>query len=224
MIDDEVRADVMAARELAATTVIDDGILDGVTWTVDEERAVGLHPSWRSVDALPAGVRETLRIGRPDLLSVAAACRGTGSWASLLACVNAWCYAESGDGAWRTRRILDAADLEVRLAAAVATLDADGPVEAYYQLNNDGHLHGWGPALFTRFLDVADRREAGRALGLDPVLAVAVNGLVPGSDLGAADWATAEYAFHLALLHRIASEVGLAPTLVEAALAAKFAR
>ena len=222
MIDDEVQADVRAALELAATTQIEGGALDGVTWTVDEERAVALHPTWVDEELLPAHVRDTLRIGRSDLLALAAACRERHVWAPLLAGVNAWCYGPSGYGAWRTRRILAAGDLELRLKAAVAVLDSEGAIDAYYRLNNDGHLHGWGPALFTRFLDVADRRVAERALGLDQALAGAVNGLVPGSDLGAADWGTAEYAFFLGLLHRIAREVGIAPTVVEAALAAKF--
>jgi hypothetical protein len=223
LIDDEVRADVRAALDLAASTDIEGGVLDGVSWTADGERAVDLPPSWRQVEEVPAHVREALRIGRSDLLAVASHCRGTGSWAPLLACVNAWGYGQSGYGAWRTRRILDLPDLEVRLDAAIATLDADGPLEAYYQLNNEGHLHGWGPMLFTRFLDAADLRGSGRALGLDPALATAVNGLVPGSNLGAADWGTAEYAFYLGLLHRISDEVGVAPTAGEAALAAKFA-
>jgi len=219
----EVRADVRSALDLAASARIDGGVLDGVSWTADGERAVDLPPAWRAVGEVPAHVRDALRVGRSDLLAVASDCRGTGTWTPLLASVNAWGYGRSGYGAWRTRRILDLPDVEVRLGAAIATLDADGPVEAYYQLNNDGHLHGWGPMLFTRFLDAADLRDSGRALGLDPVLATAVNGLVPGSDLGAADWGTAEYAFYLGLLHRIADEVGVGPATVEAALAAKFA-
>lgn len=223
MIDDEVRADVRAALELAATAPIDGGVLDGVTWTGDDERAVDLHPAWRREPLLPEHLRDALRIGRSDLLAAASACREAAVWSPLLACVNAWGYARSGYGAWRTRRILDLPDVGARLAAAVATLEAEGPLEAYYRLNNDGHLHGWGPALFTRFLDVADRSETTRALGLEPALAAAVNALVPGSDLGAADWGTAEYAFYLGLVHRIADEVGVSPTAVEAALAAKFA-
>ncbi|GAA1961255.1 hypothetical protein GCM10009798_21280 [Nocardioides panacihumi] len=224
MIDDEVQADVRAAQALAASTDIGGGALDAVTWTADPERAVALHPSWLTEPLLPERVRHELRIGRSDLLAVATECRATGRWAPLLVCVNAWGLAESGYGAWRTRRMLELPDLEPRLAAAVATLDDHGPIEAYYLLNNDGHLHGWGPALFTRFLEVVDGREPGRALGLDPTLAGAVNGIVPGIDLEAADWGTAEYAFYLALLHRIADEVGVAPVSVEAALAAKFAR
>jgi hypothetical protein len=223
VIDDDVLADVRAAQALAAATDIDGGVLDGVTWSASDERTVDLPPSWRRVEELPGQVREALRIGRSDLLAVAARCRASGAWAPLLAGVNAWGYGMFTYGAWRTRRILDLADAELRLDAAIATLDGDGAVEAYYQLNNEGHLHGWGPTLFTRFLGVADLRDSGRALALDSALATAVNGLVPGSDLGAADWSTAEYAFHLGLLHRIAAEAGVAPTIVEAALAEKFA-
>jgi hypothetical protein len=194
-----------------------------VTWISDSERTVDLHPGWRTMEDLPDHLRSAQRIGRSDLLAVAAECRGTAVWTPLLTVVNAWCYGRSGYGAWRTRRILDLVDVGRRLTAAVATLDADGPLEAYYQLNNDGHLHGWGPTMFTRFLDVADQRGSDRALGLDAALARAVNELVPGCGLGAADWGTAEYAFYLGLMHRIAAEAGVAPPMVEAALAAKFA-
>jgi hypothetical protein len=223
LTDDQVRADVRAAQALAASTHLDGGALDGVGWTADTERPVALHPSWRAVEQLPERVRADLRIGRSDLLAAAAECRTTGGWAVLLAGVNAWAHGPSPYGAGRTLRTLDLPDVGDRLAAAVGTLDDDGPVEAYYLLNNDGHVHGWGPVTFSRFLDVADRREAGRALGLDPALAAAVNALVPGSDLGVGDWATAEYAFYLGLLHRIAAEAGVPAPQVEAALAAKFA-
>lgn len=224
MIDDEVQADVRAARELAASAHLEGGVLDGVSWSAtDSERAVDLPPTWRSVEDVPAHVRDVLRIGRSDLIAVAAHCRETGAWAPLLASTNAWVYGPSGYGAWRTRRILDLVDVEHRLGAAIATLDADGPVEAYYLLNNAGHLHGWGPALFTRFLAVADLRGTGCALGLDARLATAVNALVPGSDLASADWGTAEYAFYLALLDRISAAIGVEVTVVEEGLAAKFA-
>ncbi|SFC04291.1 hypothetical protein SAMN04487968_103177 [Nocardioides terrae] len=223
MIDDEVRAAVGAALELAATTEIEGGALDGVSWTVDDERPVVLHPAWREVAQLPGDLRAGLRIGRSDLLAVAATCRAGSGWAPLLAAASAWSFGRSDDGAWRTGRILDRGDVEPRLEAVVATLDAVGPVDAYYLLANEGHLPGWGPSLFTRFLDAADRRAGEHALGLDRVLARAVNGLVPGSDLAAADWSTAEYAFVLGLLHRIAGDVGVGPTIVEAALAEKFA-
>lgn len=222
MIDDEVRVDVRAAQELAASADIGGCAVDAVTWTADPERMVGLHRSWTTEQLLPARVRHELRIGRSDVLAVAAECRATGRWTPLLVCVNAWGLAESGYGAWRTRRILELPDVESRLDAAVVTLDAHGSVEAYYLLNNDGHLHGWGPALFTRFLEVVD--ESGRALGLDPTLAGAVNGIVPGSDLETSDWGTAEYAFYIALLHRISDKAGVTPVRVAAALAAKFAR
>jgi hypothetical protein len=223
VIDDDVQAEVRAALDLAGSTAIDGGALDGVSWAADADRVVQLHPAWRAVEILPEHVRDGLRIGRLDLVAGAFACRATGTWGPLLACVNAWCYGGSEHGVERTSRILALPHTEARLEGAVATLDADGAVEAYYLLSSTGHVHGWGPALFTRFLDAADRRESDRALGLDPALAGAVNGLVPGSDLGPADWSTAEYAFYLGLLHRVATEVGAAPVAVEAALAAKFA-
>jgi len=194
MIDEEVLADVRTAEELARTSDLVTGVLDGLTWA---------KPT--AVDALH---------------QLAASCRGEGRWTPLLVAVDDWSHGESGHGAWRTRRITALPDLEVRLAAAVATLDAGGAVEAYYQLNNDGHVHGWGPALFSRFLQVADRTE--HALALNAPLAEAGNALVPGSDLGSADWSTPEYAFHLALMHRIAAEVAQPAATVAAALAEKF--
>ncbi|UDY22476.1 hypothetical protein [Nocardioides sp. Kera G14] len=222
MIDNEVLTDVRIAAELARTTVLAGGVLDGLAWTVDPSAGVELHPSWRAEPRLPGHVRTTLSISRSDLASVAADCRHSGAWIPLLVAVNAWSYGASGYGAWRTARTAALPDAEIRLSAAVATLDVHGPVEAYYQLNNEGHLHGWGPSYFTRFLHAADQREHGRAIAIDASLADAVNALVPGSDLGPADWGTAEYAFHLGLVHRIAGEAGVDAAVVEAVLGAKF--
>jgi hypothetical protein len=228
VIDAEVRADVEVAGVLGRTSAIAAGVLDGVTWVAHTlpHQAVELHPAWAKEPLLTQGVRSSLRIGRADLLDTAQSCRQGGTWLPLLVAVNAWGYGISGYGAWRTSRIAGLPDAEVRLAAAVATLDADGPVEAYYLLNNDGYLHGWGPAFFTRFLHLADRRAdqpgAECALVLDTPLADAVNALVPGSDLGHADWGTAEYAFHLALLHRIAGDVGVNVSVVQDTLYDKF--
>lgn len=221
MIDDEVQADVRGALAMAAAVPLERHRLDGVRRAAGDERTTDLHPTWRSERALPGHVRDALAIGRSDLVAVARECRASGRWAPLLTSVNAWGYGESGYGVWRTRRILALADIEDRLDAAVATLDGEGPVAAYYLLNNEGHLHGWGPALFTRFLEVVDLREAEGALGLDTGSAHAVNALVPCSDLGAADWGTAEYAFYLALVHRIAADLALDAPIVVAALASE---
>lgn len=224
MIDTEVLADVRVASELARSTALATGVLDGVAWVASADTGVELHPGWRALEPLPGPVRDSLRITAEDLAGVAAEARERGLWLPLLVAANAWGYGTSGYGAWRTARTASVPDAEVRLAAAVATLDADGPVEAYYLLNNAGHLHGWGPALFSRFLRLADRRTQGRAVVIDAALAAAVNALVPGSDLGAADWGTAEYALHVGLLHRIAADVGVDPAIVEAVLTAKFTR
>lgn len=222
LIDEEVRGDVRLAEDLARTCDIQQHVLDGVHWVDDPGRRVGLHPSWHTEPLLPAAVREAGRIGRADLAAVASECRRAGAWAPLLAAANAWSYGESGYGHWRTRRTTQLPDVEVRLQAAVATLDADGPVDAYYQLNNEGHLHGWGPQLFTVFLHFADDRRDGRAMILDGALAAAVNALVPDSDIGTADWGTAEYAFYLGLLHRIAAMNGVDAATAEAVLWGKF--
>lgn len=226
MIDDEVLADVTAARAHARACELRPGVLDTMAWQ-PREGSVELHPAWHSEPLLDYEAREALRITRSALSATALRCRAEGRWAPLVVVANAWGYGRSAHGAWRTRRILSLPDVEDQLAAAVATLDDRGAVAAYYRLNNHGHLHGWGPALFTVFLELADARTPGtvdepRALALEAATASAVNALVPGSALGAADWGTAEYALYLTLLHRIAAEMTGDPVAVRAALAAAF--
>lgn len=219
MIDDEVLADIAAAEAEAAACELDGAILASLSWGDEPGGSVALHESWRAEERLPEHVRTHLRVGRGDLARVTAECRAEGAWLPLLIATSAWGLGDSGFGLWRTKRVASIADAEVRLRAAVATLDADGPVAAYYHLNNDGHLHGWGPTLFTRFLACLDPR----ALTLDVPQAAALNHVVP-ADLGieANDWGTAEYAFYLAVINRVAEMQLVSPRWVEATLAARF--
>lgn len=219
MIDDEVLADIAAAEAEAAVCELDAATLTSLSWADEPGGSVPLHESWHTEERLPEHVRRTLRIGRGDLARITAECRASEEWVPLLIATSAWGLGESGFGLWRTKRVAAIGDAEVRLQAAVATLDADGPVAAYYHLNNDGYLHGWGPALFTRFLACLDPR----ALTLDVSQAAALNHLVP-DDLAieANDWGTAEYAFYLAVINRIAGVQLVSPRWVEATLAERF--
>lgn len=219
MIDDEVLADIAAAETEAAACELDGATLAGLSWGDEPGGAVLLHESWRSEQRLPEHVRDSLRIGRGDLARITAECRAGGTWLPLLVATSAWGLGESGFGLWRTKRVAAIADAEIRLQAAVVTLDADGPVAAYYHLNNDGYLHGWGPGLFTRFLACLDPR----ALTLDVSQAAALNHIVPADlTIEANDWGTAEYAFYLAVLNRIAGLQLVSPRWVEATLAERF--
>lgn len=219
MIDDEVLADIAAAEAEAAACELDGVTLASLSWGDEPGGSVALHASWRAEDRLPDNVRSSLRIGRGDLARVTAECRAAGTWLPLLVATSAWGLGDSGFGVWRTQRVAAIADAEVRLQAAVATLDADGPVAAYYHLNNDGHLHGWGPALFTRFLASLDPR----ALTLDVAQATALNHIVPAElAIEANDWGTAEYAFYLAVIRRVAGVQLVSPRWVEATLAERF--
>lgn len=208
MIDEEVLADVAVALGEAAACEIDERALTGLTrppWREEPSVPVALHESWRGEERLPPHVRDSLRITRADLARITAEARGGGVWVPLLVAASAWGFGESGFGHWRAKRIAALPDAEVRLQAAVATLEADGPVAAYYHLNNDGHLHGWGPPLFTRFLNCVSPR----ALVLDVAQAALLNRLVPDDvAIAANDWGTAEYAFYLAVASRIGSVGG----------------
>lgn len=219
MIDDEVLADIAAAEAEAAACELDGATLASLSWGDEPGGAVALHVSWQAEDRLPEHVRSGLRISRGDLARVTAQCRAAGAWLPLLVATSAWGLGDSGFGLWRTQRVAAIADAEIRLQAAVATLDAEGPVAAYYHLNNDGHLHGWGPALFTRFLSCVDPR----ALTLDVPQAAALNHVVPAElAIEANDWGTAEYAFYLAVINRIAGLQLVSARWVEATLAERF--
>ncbi|WP_300676808.1 hypothetical protein [Nocardioides sp.] len=217
MIDTRMGREVRAAIEAARSSALDARALDDLGRSGRGEVAteVALHPSWAEVASLPAHLRERLGVGRADLDEAAARARADGRWAELVAVSAAWGYGRSSYGSWRTARITTLPEVAERLAATVEVLDVEGPVAAYYRLVNEGHLHGWGPASFTRFLAAADLRGAGRAVMLTPAIAAAVNGLLVLDEIAVADWPTVDYAFHHALTHRIAAECGLDVTVVE---------
>lgn len=223
MLDADVQADVWDALDKAAASPIDEAPIGAHGWD-DPLHQVSLAADWRLEPRLPYAVRESLRIGPADLFELAEACRAEDTWLPLLVSVNAWSYGESGYGHWRTRRSAQVADVETRLRAAAITLRVDGPVDAYYLLNNDGYIQGWGPALFTRFLFFADQRAEDRAVILDSTVAEGINRLVPGAQLPATDWSTAEYAFCHALLNRLASVRALDPGAVSAGFLAAVPR
>lgn len=136
--------------------------------------------------------------------------------------VSAWGYGTAGYGHARTKRLamsdgfLDAARAAIEI---IQTEDANAPVAAYYILNNSSekHVHGWGPAFFTKFLSFADpanqvdssmRRSP--ALILDRWTAQAADSSLPVDyrhrvsrrrPLGmysSSGWTTTQYAYYLA--------------------------
>lgn len=122
----------------------------------------------------------------------------------------------------RTRRVLAVPDLEARLEVALHILVEQGPVVAYYALNDVSvaKIPGLGPAFFTKALYFADPTHL--ALILDAVLAAAVNQLVPGGPrLRSAGWSTPRYAYYLALLNRVAAAADVPADRIEASLFAR---
>jgi len=223
VVDTKVGREVRAAIDAARSCALDARSLEQIDWEAAPSTATALHPAWDAEAALPAAVRERLGVSREDLDEAAAHARAGGPWLTVMAAANALGYASSSHGAWRTARIAALPEVERRLADAVATLDAEGPVAAYYLLANEGHLHGWGPAYFTRFLAAADGRGDDRAVILTPEIALGVNRLLVVDEIAAADWPTVDYAFHHALLHRIATDVGSPVAMVENLLQATTA-
>jgi len=161
--------------------------------------------------------------------------------AELLVNVNAWGYNRTGYGAWRTKELLAQPGFPRSATRALDILRTAGPAVAYYFLYNsakdgsrdEGHVQGWGPAFFTKFLYFADPENQPRAvrsrptaLILDVYMARAVNRTAPSKPLGHFrdnGWTTPQYAFYITLLDRLATEQrssdnALTPGIVEAIL------
>lgn len=151
--------------------------------------------------------------------------------------VNAWGYGDAGYAGHRTEAVVTEAAFEASAGGALARLNqAVGPdeypweLDAYFfLLNNVGHVDGWGPAFFTKFLYFGDRRnqpgQAGGALILDQVMSerlrdlVVDTSVVPGRyRFRSSRWTTPEYAFYLAIVRRVAHHVGCRADRVEAVL------
>lgn len=150
----------------------------------------------------------------------------------FLVLVNAWGYGNSARGLPRTLKVLEDEPQFVASARGALTRLHDASrrnpaVDAYFHLNNrkEGHVRGWGPAFFTKFLAFADPAthadpDANRdqALILDRWIATAVNQLMaselarpatrrsPVRRFANWGWTTPQYAYYLRLVARLAQE------------------
>lgn len=250
--DATVRAKVASAEESARHAA---AALPGTETGADDwkprnaealwNQALAVQPSLGSLcggelhlDSSPGSTDPRMR--REDLLSLANELGDQPDEASLVEFVvniNAWGYGLSGYAKYRTDAVINGDRVRFADSArrALAILNAHGPVAAYYFLlnNSAGHVSGWGPAFFTKFLYFADARnqpeskEAG-ALILDQIMDGQVRELVgdpagrPGlGKFRRGAWTTGEYAFYVALLGHIGKARKLRADRVEAVLFAR---
>lgn len=161
---------------------------------------------------------------------------------AFLYLVNAWGYGTTGYGHTRTANVA-AAFYESALRAAEILHDLSddlAPITAYYHLNNEGHVNGWGPAFFTKFLMFVDPANSGgedfdrvRSAVLDRLTASQANGFLSRElksrrsrrsaslgRFGQSGWTTVQYAYYLSLLSALATHEPFAddPMKVERAL------
>lgn len=139
------------------------------------EHVVRLGSNWlKSPELLPVGLRASDSISRQDMFDLSVECHeGRSSWTDLMAGSYAWGTGTTGYGVSRWLRIVrESRDgvLEQQLGEAVVSLEASGPVAAYWRLNNEGHIHGLGPAFFTKFLYFANGEQAVGARDFQPVI------------------------------------------------------
>ncbi|MAT06907.1 MAG: hypothetical protein CL424_17890 [Acidimicrobiaceae bacterium] len=156
-------------------------------------------------------------IGRAD---VSAACRlAAGSDdAAVEAFVVAmvWGYGSVGYGPWRTRRILDRnPDAAASLRRTAQIQGAEGAVEAYRFLANNGRLRYLGPAFATKFLHfVPQCGDGASALIHDALVSRAIRDLA-GQRCSATRWSTPTYARYLGLVGDWADDLDLDPVDIE---------
>lgn len=211
------------ARDAAGVT-IDRRIHVALPEAGDEQqRPVPLTQAWQEGAAIGFDCHAPA-LTRRAVINAAKRSRDDRDWIRLLAYSNAWGYGPAGYGVTRHNRIASAPGTADRLQTAVTILDDAGPVPAYYYLNNrsSGHIRGFGPAFFTKFLyfaDCAHPLQPRGALILDAVLAAQVKSLAgPVAFPRRAGWLTRDYSFYLALMGRMALERNLKPDQLEAAL------
>lgn len=227
MIAADVREEVAEAVELAQGCALDLELVARLQRELSaavghDDGAVRLSDHWRFEPRLRPDLRAGQQVSPADLVDIAGQCRRERRWVPLMVAANAWGYGPAAFGHWRTQRITALPEAGLLLQAAVAVLDAHGPVAAYAYLHDEGHVHGWGPALFTRFLRFAD--VTGSAVVIDHATAAGVNALQDDVELGAGEWSTAEYAFHHALLHRLQLQQGVPTAQAERWLTASARR
>lgn len=147
---------------------------------------------------------------------------------SFLYLVNAWGYGKTGYGHSRTTRVAEGFYESALRAIEILHDRSDdiAPITAYFHLNNRGHVKGWGPAFFTKFLMFVDPANSGdkdldrlHAVVLDRLTATRANGFLPeglnssrprkGALLGRfgqSGWTTVQYAYYLSLLSALARQ------------------
>jgi hypothetical protein len=214
----------MHMESLAQDVEIDAAILGTFDWAhaSEHDRHVPLASNWLQEPLLASAIRDHGYVTRRDVFAVVDAAAPAADWTCILTTVNAWGYGKTAAyGHSRTQRIIQHKQFIASASQAAALLRDGQPVEAYFYLNNEGHVPGWGPAFFTKFLYFAGG-AAGRALILDARLANAVNHLTPAAGFKRTGWTTPQYAYYLTLMNRIATDRGVHPDHVEAALFARF--
>jgi hypothetical protein len=227
-MDSMTRARISVERERASRVPLDRRVLDSLAWKRgggDEhefDRHVPLGRAWLDDDRLDRDVRRRGYLSRRDVFRLVGDLLS--DWERVLVVVNAWGYGKRASyGPYRTAVVLAQSE---RFAAASSEahrlLRAKGVEEAFYFLNNDGHVPGWGPAFFTKFLYFVGEPQTTQALILDARLAEAVHRIVPGSSFRSAGWTTPQYAFYVALMQRIAAMFEVTPDEAEATLFAHF--
>lgn len=183
LVDAAIQTHALSPSTVAAATYWltgeeADTAVDGPT-IVREQPITIRTDAWAKVAArtgMTLPVDGVLR--RRSLYELADTALHTGNWLPTLTATCAWGQGSNGYGPRRLTDMLDAApDLNNRLANTAEHLVSDGPVTAYRYLAGAGHVPGFGPAFFTKFLHVADQ-EPRSALILDKVVATALRPFV----------------------------------------------
>lgn len=224
---DEVRRNVHEAQAVARETPLPvlTGILtDDLDPEISYARTFDGH-----LGSNPSGTRTVTRLMLLNQGRDLGPTSSTRDLTEFLWLVYAWGYGKSNFGPSRTRKVLEASapDFESSAREVLSMLRdpaRENPaVDAYYHLNNEGHVLHWGPAFFTKFLTFADpvnqpdvTQFRQPAVILDRWIAAAVNHYLPELYAGRrasrrqplgrfrqSSWTTPQYAYYLTLVEKI---------------------
>ncbi|MFC9269497.1 hypothetical protein ACFTXJ_17210 [Streptomyces zhihengii] len=196
----------------------------------DRARWLSLLPdaTWwpERLDACPREGR-WLQVDRRTVFEVAESAGTADKRRHLLVAALVWGSGTKARAVDRRGRVFarsSAADLDARLAVALARLSESGADAGYYAFNNEAHIPELGPAFFTKVLYFAGGRMPvpdvrRQPLILDRVVSLALRdrGLVDAT-WPSTGWTTPQYSRYLDLAHETAREAGVEPDVVEAAL------
>lgn len=137
-----------------------------------------------------------------------------------------WGYGTSNVGPYRTARVLTggnaapdapvSAEVIARLTKAVDVARHDGAVEGYRYLNNDGAIHGLGPAFFTKWLYFITTRGEPHSPTAAPILdALVIAWLQSEAGIRIRPGRTDNFARYVALLQQWGEPTGHTPVEVE---------